>query len=110
MAQISQSVEAIKLRLVGDSGLGSIGIVQDVEELKANQKKTAEVLSGVAKALESLEQHRNAQDKINVEQAKIAEDVRSVRLLFKAACVVLPIFGGVVGWVFKTDILKRLAS
>jgi len=95
--KMGKSIERIELRLVGDPELHSTGLVQDIAELQRQQAETAKILERVVARLD-------ATDKVLVAR----EDIIT-KAVFKrwvaAACVVMPVIGGAITWLWNSGIV-----
>lgn len=99
--KMERSLHRIEVRLVGDRDLQSNGLVQDVNELKLAQMKTAEILERVVVRLDELEKARESQERVNRALFVSAGDVKRVKRWLKAACLILPPLGGAVTWAYS---------
>lgn len=110
MQEMSRGIEQIRVRLVGDPTLGSVGLVQEVAEQREASKRTVELLDKVSERLANLENFRAAQEAENKKFSESVETSKAIRNYFAAACFILPTIGGAIGWLIQTDFVKKLLS
>jgi len=96
--ETNRAIERIELRLVGDPSLQSEGLVQDVDNLKDDQRSTAEILTKLADRMDATDSFRERQEELNSEFKKSVKVGRLIRNVAKAAVIVFPFLAGVIGW------------
>lgn len=103
--KMADSLSRIELRLVGDSLLGSKGLVQEVSQLSAEQKRTAEILDGVVTKLKELDSSRESHDRQIRALFASANDVKKAKRWVQVVLVIGPIVGGVAMWAYKSGLV-----